>query len=91
MVESLDLYRNCYTVSYCCDLLNEKLNYKIQNRQVKNLLIDYYGENICFTIPEIERNHKCFFNKYMSSRCCRVFEFSNTDIISCAKILHKTI
>ena len=55
MVESLDLDRNGYTDSYCCDLLNEKLNYKIENRQVKILLIDYYGENIFFLpIQEIE-------------------------------------
>ena len=63
MVESLDLYRNCYTVSYCCDLLNEKLNYKIQNRQVKNLLIDYYGENICFTYPRDRKKSQMFFQQ----------------------------
>ena len=32
--------------------LRKNLNsYKIQNRQAKSLLIDYYGKNICFTNP----------------------------------------
>ena len=65
MVESLDLDRNGYTDSYCCDLLNEKLNYKIENRQVKILLIDYYGENIFFfTYPR----DRIFFGKHHQTR-----------------------
>ena len=63
MVESLYLDRNGCNVSYCCDLLNGKLNYKIQNRRVKSLLIDYYGENIFLPVQEMERNHKCFFQQ----------------------------
>ena len=40
IVESFDLNKNGYTVSYCCDLLGEKLNHKIKNRQGKSLLIE---------------------------------------------------
>ena len=75
-----------YTVYYCCDLLTEKLNYKIQNRQVKSLLIDYDGENI--------KPSKMFFSTNI--RQVNVVESlrnksSNTDIISCAKTLQSNI
>lgn len=49
MVERLDMQETGYIISYCRDLLNTKLKRNINNRQVKSLLIDYYGENICFT------------------------------------------
>ena len=56
MAESLDLDR-VITVCYCC----EKTDYKIQNRQAKSLLIDYYDENICFTYPRDRKKSKMFF------------------------------
>ena len=94
MVESLDLDRNGYTFSYCCDLLIEKLNYKIQNRQVRSLLIDYYGENSCFTHPRNRKKSQIFF----STSICQVDvveslrnKSSNNDIISCAKTLQSNI
>ena len=94
MVESLDLDRNGYTVSYCCDLLNEKFNYKIQNRHVKSLLIDYYGKNISFNYPRDGKKSQMFF----STNICQVDvvqslrnKSSNTDIISCIKTLQSNI
>ena len=35
-----------YTVSYCRDTINDKLNNKLSNQQVKQLLIEFYGDNI---------------------------------------------
>ena len=51
-------------------------------------------ENICFTYSRDERNHKCFFSRNIRQE--DVLELlpnksSNTDIISCAKILQSNI
>ena len=72
MTENLDLDNNAYTVSYCCNFLNEKLNQNINNRQVKSLLIDHYGENICFTYPKDRKKSDVLFYSSPSSKCCRV-------------------
>ena len=72
MTENLDLDNNAYTVSYCCNFLNEKLTQNINNRQVKSLLIDHYRENICFTYPKDRKKSDVLSYSSPSSRCCRV-------------------
>ena len=94
MTENLDLDNNAYTVSYCCNFLNEKLNQNINNRQVKSLLIDHYGENICFTYPKDRKKSQMFFSTAL--RQVDVVESlrnktSTSDIISCAKTLESDI
>ena len=52
-VNGLELDEKGYTVSYCRDAINDKLAVnKLNNRQVKQLLIGFYGEDICFTYPK---------------------------------------
>ena len=94
MTENLDLDNNAYTVSYCCNFLNEKLNQNINNRQVKSLLIDHYGENICFTYPIDRKKSQLFFSTAL--RQVDVVESlrnktSTSDIISCTKTLESDI
>ena len=62
IVESFDLIINGYTVSYCCDLLNEKRNPNIKNRQVESLLSTPMAKTFLL-IQKIEGNRKCFFQQ----------------------------
>ena len=94
MTENLDLDNNAYTVSYCCNFLNEKLKQNINNRQVKSLLINHYGENICFTYPIDRKKSQMFFSTAL--RQVDVVESlrnktSTSDIISCTKTLESDI
>ena len=63
MVESLDIQKTGYTISYCLDLLNTNLKHNINNRQVKSLLIDDYGENISFTNSKDKKIHRGSFQQ----------------------------
>ena len=67
-VNGLELDKKGYTVSYCRDAINDKLAVnKLNNRQVKQLLIGFYGEDICFTYPKDKSKPQMFF----SSTICR--------------------
>ena len=55
--------------SYCRD---NKLNNKLSNRQVKQLIIGFYGEDISFTYPKDKSKTQVFF---LSSIC-------RTDIVT---------
>ena len=65
-VNSLELYKKDYTFSYFRDTINNKLNKKLTNRQVKLLLIGFYGEDISFTYPKDKSYTQVFF---LSSIC----------------------
>ena len=88
--ENLDLDNNAYTVSYCCNFLNEKLNQNINNRQVKSLLIDHYRKNICFTYLKDRKKSQIFFSTALRQESLRN-KTSTSDIISCAKTLESDI
>ena len=63
-VNTLELDKKGYTVSFCRDEINAKLDEsKLSNKQVKRLLIKFYGEDICLLILKIKANHKCFFRR----------------------------
>ena len=50
--ESLELSSTGYTVSFCRDELSKIItDINFNNRQIKNLLINYFSEGICFTYP----------------------------------------
>ena len=50
--ESLELRSTGDTVSFCRDELNKIVtDINFNNRQIKNLLINYFGEGVCFTYP----------------------------------------
>lgn len=90
MLEELDLESTGYTVSYCRDFMHTRLNNKVTNTQVKSLLIQHFGDTICFTYPKDQKQSQMFF----SSRICpadvienlRKKTFSN-NIILCASEL----
>ena len=89
-VNGLELDKKGYTVSYCRDAINDKLAInKLNNRQVKQLLIGFYGEDICFTYPKDKSKPQMFF----SSTICRAdivetLRFKNP-ITECAQNLRK--
>ena len=63
--ESLDLSNTGYTVSFCRDELKKIITeINFDNRQIKNLLINYLGEGMCFTYTSNrKKNHHCFFQR----------------------------
>ena len=62
-LNTLELGKKGYTVSFCRDAINAKLGVdKLNNKQVKQLLIEFYGEDICFTYPKDKRKPQMFFS-----------------------------
>ena len=62
-VNTLELDKKGYTVSFCRDEINAKLDEsKLSNKQVKRLLIEFYGEDICFTYPKDQSKPQMFFS-----------------------------
>ena len=58
-----ELGKKGYTVSFCRDAINAKLGVdKLNNKQVKQLLIEFYGEDICFTYPKDKSKPQMFFS-----------------------------
>ena len=91
--ESLELSSTGYIVSFCRDELNKSItDINFDNRQIKNLVINYFGEGICFTYPNDRKKLQMFFS--MNVRVGEIAESlgSKTDddvIIACAKILRE--
>ena len=62
-VKTLELHKKSYTVSFRRDAMNAKLDEnKLNNKQVKQLLIEFYGEEICFTYPKDKSKPQMFFS-----------------------------
>ena len=62
-VKTLELHKKSYTVSFCRDAINAKLDEnKLNNKQVKQLLIEFYGEEICFTYSKDKSKLQMFFS-----------------------------
>ena len=62
-LNTLELGKKGYTVSFCRDAINAKLGVdKLNNKQVKQLLIEFYGEDICFTYPKDKSKPQMFFS-----------------------------
>ena len=60
--ESLELSSTGYTVLFCRDELNKVItDINFDNRQIKNLLMNYFGEGIRFIYPNDKKNRKYFF------------------------------
>ena len=63
IVSTLDLENISYSVSYVREEMNKLLcNDNITNRSVKTLLLENYGQLICFTYPHNRRNSQMFFH-----------------------------
>ena len=91
--ESLELSSTGYTVSFCRDELNKIIaDINFDNRQNKNLLINYFGEGICFTYPNNRKKSQMFFSTNVRAGEITESLRSETDdgvIIACAKILRE--
>ena len=60
--ELLELSNTGYTVSFFRHELNEIVtDINFDNRQIKNLLMNYFGEGIRFIYPNDKKNRKYFF------------------------------
>ena len=60
--ESLKLSSTGYTVSFCRDELYKIIaDINIDNGQTENLLINYFGEGICFAYPNDRKIPQMFF------------------------------
>ena len=61
--ESLKLSSTGYTVSICREELKKIITgINFDNHQIKNLIINYFGEGICFTYPNNRKNLQRFFS-----------------------------
>ena len=62
-LNTLELGKKGYTVSFRRDTVNPKLGVdKLNNKQVKQLLIEFYGQDICFTYPKNKSKPQMFFS-----------------------------
>ena len=90
MISELYLDTEGYAISSCRDILNSKLDgYAISNRKVKQLLINHFGEEICFTYPKDRTKSRMFF----STEICRAEPIetlrANNPVKICATKLRK--
>ena len=61
--ETLELSSTGYTVSFYRDELNKVItDINFDNRRIKNLLINYFGEGICFTYPNNRKKSQMLFS-----------------------------
>ena len=61
-LNTLELGKKGYTVSFYRDAINAKLGVdKLNNKKVNQLLIQFYGEDICFTYPKDKSKLQMFF------------------------------
>ena len=69
--ESLELSSTGYTVSFCRNEHNNILtDINFGNRQIKNLLINYFGAGICFTYPKDRKKSQMFSYECLCWRNC---------------------
>ena len=64
----MDLLHNAYTVSAVRDIINLELEDDATDyRTVKTLLIDHFGEDICFTYPKDQSKSQGDFLKNVAT------------------------
>ena len=87
-LNTLELGKRGCTVSFCRDTINAKLGVdKLNNKQAKQLLIEFYGEDICFTYPKDKSKPQMFFSS--SIRQADIVETlrDKNPIVECAQKL----
>ena len=86
--KTLELHKKSYTVSFCRDAINAKLDEnRLNNKQVKQLLIEFYGEEICFTYPKDKSKPQMFFSSSIrQADIVETLHFKNS-IAECAQKL----
>ena len=62
-LNTLELGKKGYTVSFCRCAINTKSGVdKLNKKQVKQLLIKFYSEDICFTYPKDKTKAQMLFS-----------------------------
>ena len=77
LCSKFDLNSRGYTVSECCEHINKSLSSYtnvgcISNRQLKNLLIEKYGDKIGFTYPRKRNDSQMFYS--INIKCTELAE-----------------
>ena len=68
-IESLEISSTGYTVSFCREELNKVIaDISFYNQRIKNLLINYFDEGICFTYPSDRKKSQMFFSTNFRNR-----------------------
>ena len=89
LLNEIDVERKGYVLSDCRDNLNNHLkNYQIANKKLKKMLINHFGEEICFTYPRDRQKSQMFFSsKIISTDVVEMLR--STDVKVCAEKLKK--
>ena len=62
ILEEINLEKNAYSLSESQDKLNEQLkDCQVSNRQLKEMLISEFGQDICFSYPRDKQKSQMFF------------------------------
>lgn len=69
LLSKLQLDSNGYALSDCRIIVNNALqpDQHICNRKLKHMLVDHFGEEICFTYPKDRNKSQMFFSSKISS------------------------
>ena len=69
IISEINLTENGYSLSEIRDRVNALLSsdFLIENRKVKELLIEKYGEDICFTYPRDRTKSQMFYSRLIPS------------------------
>ena len=65
------------------------LEFTVTNQSVKNLLVEHFGDEICFTYPQNMRNSQVFFSANIRSRDIVESLRSNNPVKICVEKLRK--
>ena len=89
LLEQLNFNENSYSLSYCRDVLNKQLgvDYTINNRQMKTMLINHFETSISFMYPSSKRHSQmCYLTSVGPKDCIELLRTSNA-IKECAESL----
>ena len=88
VISKMELVHNAYTISTCRDMINSKLiGEDIDNRKVKTLLIQQFGEDICFTYPRDQSISQGFFLRTIGTSDVVETIRNSNPIKECAEVL----
>ena len=63
LLSEIDVEKKGHALSDCRDKLNSHLkNYQVTNRKLKKMLINHFGQKICFTYPRDRQKSQTFFS-----------------------------
>ena len=90
LLSEIDVEKKGYALSDCRDKLNSHLkNYQVTNRKLKKMLINHFGQEICFTYPRDRQKSQMLLSSNITSTDV-VEMLRSTDVVkACAEKLKK--